>query len=266
MSRVQTIKPLGWAGSILSLLLAATIIRWTYYAFIPAYVARTGQPYWVGYLWGWVSNMVLVSAVALIAYRAANGDVGSYDESVHYPLAEARDPGDLAAHRWPCTAWFDYSVLPARIAALQSGGERCLMVANGNLFETAWYMRGLERAFLDVALRPELFHAIMAQVTDFHLDHFQRILSAADGAVDLAFTAGDISGQQGFLLSLDIWEQHLKPYHVRLNQAIHGFGVKAIYHTDGAAMEAVEARSGSTRGSTSCRRCSSAPRGWTRES
>jgi membrane protease YdiL (CAAX protease family) len=56
-------------GSILILLIAATIIRLTHYAFIPWYVARTGQPYLVAYLWGWGSNMVLVSAIALIAYR-----------------------------------------------------------------------------------------------------------------------------------------------------------------------------------------------------
>jgi uroporphyrinogen decarboxylase len=41
-------------------------------------------------------------------------------------------------------------------------------------------------------------------------------------------------------MSLEMWEQSLKPYHVRLNAAIHEFGVKVIYHTDGGAMDAVE--------------------------
>jgi uroporphyrinogen decarboxylase len=176
---------------------------------------------------------------APIAHQTASGDTGSYDEIVHYPLAGAKDPGDLDAHRWPTTAWFDYAALPDRIAAEQAHGERCLMVANGNLFETAWYMRGFERAFLDMVLQPDLFHAIMARVTDFYVDHFQRMLAAAGGAVDLAFTADDIGGQQGLLLSLDMWAQHLKPYHVRLNEAIHAFGVKVIYHTDGGVMDAV---------------------------
>jgi len=31
----------------------------------------------------------------------------------------------------------------------------------------------------------------------------------------------------------------IKPHHVRLNRAIHEFGVKVIYHTDGAVMDAV---------------------------
>jgi uroporphyrinogen decarboxylase len=164
---------------------------------------------------------------------------GSYDEIAHYPLAGAEAPADLNAHPWPTTAWFDYDSLPERIAAAQAGGERCLMVANGNLFETAWYMRGFQRMFMDMVLNPELFHAIMERVTAFYVAHFRDMLAAADGAVDLAFTADDIGGQHGLLMSLDMWERFLKPYHVRLNAAIHAFGVKVIYHTDGAVMDAV---------------------------
>lgn len=36
-----------------------------------------------------------------------------------------------------------------------------------------------------------------------------------------------------------MWQEFVKPYHVRLNQAIHEFGVRVIYHTDGAVMDAV---------------------------
>jgi len=164
---------------------------------------------------------------------------GSYDEIAYYPLADANQPGDLDAHHWPSTAWFDYDSLAERIAAAQADGEKCLMVANGNLFETAWYMRGFQRMFMDMILNPELFHAIMERVTTFYVAHFRHMLAAADGAVDLAFTADDIGGQHGLLMSLDMWEHFLKPYHVRLNAGIHAFGVKVIYHTDGAVMDAV---------------------------
>ena len=165
---------------------------------------------------------------------------GTYDEIEQYPLAQAQDPGDLDHHRWPSTAWFDYSVLPERIAAAQADGERCLMITNGNLFETSWYMRGFQQMFIDMVLNPELFHAVMDRVTDFYVAHFRAMLAAAGGRVDLAFTADDIAGQNGLLMSLDMWERFLKPYHVRLNAAIHEFGVKVIYHTDGGAMEAVD--------------------------
>jgi len=165
---------------------------------------------------------------------------GSYSEIDFYPLADAENMDDLKKHRWPSTEWFDYSVLPERIAAAQAKGEYCLMVANGNIFETSWYMRGFEPMFMDFVLNPELAHGIMERVADFYIEHFKKMLSAAQGGVDLAFTADDIGCQRGLLMSLKMWEELIKPYHIRLNKAIHEFGVKVIYHTDGSIMEAVD--------------------------
>jgi uroporphyrinogen decarboxylase len=65
------------------------------------------------------------------------------------------------------------------------------------------------------------------------------MLEVADGAVDLAFTADDIAGQRGLLMSLDMWDRFLRPHHERLNRMIHGFGVKVIYHSDGGVAPAV---------------------------
>jgi uroporphyrinogen decarboxylase len=173
--------------------------------------------------------------------KAVSFGLGSYDEIAYYPLGEAQDEADLDAHRWPSADWFDYSVLPARIAETQAGGERCIMVTNGNLFETSWYMRGFERTFTDMVLQPELVHGIMSRVTDFYVEFFSRILSAGRGEIDLVFTADDIAGQHGPLISCPMWEDFVRPYHRRLNDAIHSFdGVKVIYHTDGAATSMVD--------------------------
>ena len=173
--------------------------------------------------------------------REVSYGAGAYDEIEHYPLAAAKDVGDLEGHRWPSPDGFDYAVLPARIRALQASGPYCLMVANGNLFESAWYMRGFERMLLDMMLNPELVHGIMGRVTDYYVEYFTRVLAAAPGEIDLVFTADDVGSQKGLLVSRGLWEQFIKPYHVRLNRAIHQFeGVKVIYHTDGAVMDLVD--------------------------
>jgi uroporphyrinogen decarboxylase len=129
--------------------------------------------------------------------------------------------------------------MPALVQALQSEGEYCLMLANANLFECTWYMRGFEQSFLDLALNPELFHAMISRVTDFFIEYVNRTLAAVPGEIDLVFTADDIGGQNGLLMSLPMWEEHLKPYHTRLNAAIHEHGAKVIYHSDGSVTDAV---------------------------
>ena len=166
--------------------------------------------------------------------------LGAYDEILHYPLARINDLSDLDHYGWPSADWFDYGVIPERIAARNASEPYCIMESHGgNLFETTWYMRGFERSFEDMLLRPELFHAIMTRVTDFYVEHCRRALEAAKGQIDLVFTADDIGSQKGLLISLGLWEECLKPYHRRLNAAIHELGARVIYHTDGAVMEAV---------------------------
>ncbi len=101
------------------------------------------------------------------------------------------------------------------------------MVGNGNIFETSWYMRGFEQMLMDVMTEEELVHGIMERVTDFYVEFFTRVLEAARGRVDLIFTADDIGDQRGLLMPLARWETLIKPYHCRLNEAIHRSGQKS---------------------------------------
>ncbi len=164
---------------------------------------------------------------------------GEYNEIEYYPLGDAETVADIEAHDWPSPDWFDYAVLPERIAALRREGDHCLMASNGNIFESSWYMRGFERMFMDLAVNPDLADAIAQHVADFYCEHFRRILGAADGEIDLVFTADDVGGQQGLLMSLSMWAEHIKPHHERMNAVIHDFGAKVIYHSDGAVQQAV---------------------------
>ncbi|MBD3182719.1 hypothetical protein GF312_10525 [Candidatus Poribacteria bacterium] len=163
----------------------------------------------------------------------------SYSEIYYYPLKDIKDLDGLDKHTWPRPEWFDYSVIPQRIADIQSQRKFCIMIANGNILETSWYMRGFEQMLMDFLLNPDLVHEIMRRVADFYVEYFRRMLSAAKGKIDLAFTADDIGDQRGLLIPLEMWEEFIKPHHERLNKVIHEFGAKVIYHSDGSVMEAV---------------------------
>jgi len=164
---------------------------------------------------------------------------GSYNEIAHFPLSGEWTPARLRAHRWPDPAWYDYGSLPGLIRAARARSDRCVMVTNGNIFETSWYMRGFEQMLMDVMTDEELVHGIMGRVTDFYVSFFSSVLEAAPGEIDLVFTADDIGDQRGLLMPYDRWERLLKPYHRRLNDSIHERGAKVIYHTDGSIMDAV---------------------------
>jgi len=175
-----------------------------------------------------------------VVRRPVSYGSGSYDEIEHYPLAEVHGIAELRDYPWPTSAWFDYDSLRRRIEQVQAAEPYCLMVRGGNIFETAWYMFGFERALMDLAEGGEIIDAIMERVTAFYVEHTACMLQAAEGQVDLVFTADDIGGQRGLLMSLNTWREHIYPHHRRQNDLIHRFGAKVIYHTDGSVMQAID--------------------------
>jgi len=165
---------------------------------------------------------------------------GGYDEIDHYPLGEVTDLDGLAGHRWPSAEWFDYSVLPAQIAACHAEGQYATWLYSAhNPFESSWYMFGFERIFEAMVEQPELVHALMQRTTDFMTASLRCALEAADGQLDLVYTGDDIGGQHGLLMSPGMWEAFVKPCHQRINAIAHEFGCKVIYHSDGAITDAV---------------------------
>lgn len=164
---------------------------------------------------------------------------GYYDEISHCPLANVRDIKDLDNIRWPDSKWFDYNSIINKINIINHDEERAIITANGNIFERSWYMRGFEQLLMDLVLEPELAWEIMNRVTDFLISYFKGILEQAKGKIDLVFTADDLGHQEGLIISPDLWEQMIKPHHVRMNKVLHEYGVKIMYHTDGAIMPIV---------------------------
>ncbi len=174
-----------------------------------------------------------------VARKEISYGVGSYSEIIHYPLREMNTLQEIRQHAFPRLKDMNVEERVGEIKYLRKNSEQAIVLANANLFETTWYMRGFEQAFEDMLLQPDLIHFIMDRVTTFFSDYFYQILSRCRGDIDMVFTADDIGHQDGLLLSLDMWEEFIKPYHVRINEMIHNMGARVIYHTDGAVSEAV---------------------------
>lgn len=171
-------------------------------------------------------------------YHTPGNDTDWYAE-IDGPVLEHASLEEIIAHPWPSADWFDYDAIPGLIKMTQRDGPYCLMAANGNIFESSWFLRGFEQMFVDMALQPEIVNAIFTRVTDFFVEYFTRILEAANGEIDLVFTADDVAGQEGLLLSPEMWEEQLKPFHTRLNRAIHNHGARVIYHSCGSVTRLV---------------------------
>jgi uroporphyrinogen decarboxylase len=198
---------------------------------------------WAGYKGPKNRNTSLPDGIIVdiwgVGRKAVSYGEGEYHEICHYPLGGIKDISELDAFEWPDPEWNDVSNVKENIAKINEKKQYAIVLGNGNIFESSWYMRGFEQMFIDLIEEPELAWEIMTRVTDYFIAYFKRVLEAAPGMIDIVFTADDLGGQEGLLMSLDLWERMIKPHHVRMNKVLHEYGVKILYHSDGSIMKVV---------------------------
>jgi uroporphyrinogen decarboxylase len=168
-----------------------------------------------------------------VRYRMADYGTGAYEEPVFHPLAEARSAAEVHAHRWPDPDDFDYSVITE--AAEADDGRYPMHVGCYEPFLFYGHMRGLEQAFADLALYPEIADAILGHLFDFHYEQTRRMFEAGRGRIDTTWVAEDLGAQTGPLVSLETYRRFLLPNQVKMADLARQYGIHVMYHTDGAA-------------------------------
>jgi uroporphyrinogen decarboxylase len=157
--------------------------------------------------------------------------LGTYEETVSSPLAEAQTAGDIECFDWPdpdewdvdalcraCAEWPDYPIL-------------------GGSFEPFYLycrLRGMERALEDLVANPALAQAALERIFYVHEGVIRRALERLGGRIDFIYVAEDLGTQQSLLMSPRLFRQFLKPWLARMIALAHSYGAKAFHHDDGA--------------------------------
>ena len=168
-----------------------------------------------------------------VRYRKTVYGGGTYDEPSHHPLAAAASAADVHAHGWPDPDDFDYDAITRAVEA--DDGTRPLHAGHYEPFLLYGFMRGLQRAFEDLALYPEIAEAILGHLLDFYHEHVRRIFEAGRGRIDTTWVAEDLGSQTGPLMSLAMYRRFLLPGQIKMADLARSFGIHVMYHTDGAA-------------------------------
>jgi uroporphyrinogen decarboxylase len=164
---------------------------------------------------------------------------GAYYEIEHYPLAGLESVADIEAFPWPRAEDFDASRMRAEILASDPRRAKACRVLGGNPFEIYCWMRGLEESLTDLVMNPEFLHAAMDRITSIHEKRLEAVAAACGELVDLVFFADDLGGQQGLLLSREMYREFIQPYHRRLIGVMRRTMPKAwaLYHSDGSVFD-----------------------------
>ncbi|MHB8969709.1 MAG: uroporphyrinogen decarboxylase family protein [Pirellulaceae bacterium] len=104
----------------------------------------------------------------------------------------------------------------------------------GVVYEICWYMRGLERWFMDMLEQPQFCETLIDRTLQFWLDWFEAFLREVGDVVDVIMIGDDIAGQRGPLFQPQFYRSLVKPRQKKLVQLIKSkTGAKIWYHTCG---------------------------------
>ena len=158
---------------------------------------------------------------------------GVYHEVAHHPLGKAETAEHVHAFRWPSPDDLDYDVVSESVR--DNPHDRPV---KGGIFEPFLIycaMRGMERAFEDLIVAPDIADAMFTHLFDYHYEMNRRIFEAADGGIDFTYVAEDLGSQTGPLFGLEHYRRHLLPNQKKMADLARSHGVHVFYHTDGAA-------------------------------
>jgi len=148
------------------------------------------------------------------------------DDVRAYPFPKGDDPGRFAGLR-------------ERALTLKRETPYAVVSGiSGVVYETCWYMRGLERWFMDMLEQPEFCEALLDRTLRFWLDWNRLFLDEVADLVDVIMIGDDLTGQRGPLFRPEFYRQVVKPRQKRLVQYIRSrTKAKIWYHTCGACTE-----------------------------
>jgi len=159
-----------------------------------------------------------------------------YMDASHHPLADATIK-DIADYPFP-KGDDPTRFTGVRESALKLRKETPYAISTGIcgvVYEICWYMRGLERWFIDMIENPAFCEALLEQTLKFWIGYLKCFMAEVGDIVDVVMIGDDLAGQNGPLFSPDFYRKVVKPRQKKLVQLIKSLTkAKIWYHTCGS--------------------------------
>lgn len=166
-------------------------------------------------------------------------DQGLYMDISHHPLADASIE-ELEAYPFPDgTDETRFTGLREEAMRLRQETPYALSTGIGGVvYEYCWYLRGLQRWFMDMIENPAFCGALLDKMTGFWMDYYVGFMKHIGSIVDVVMIGDDLTGQDGPLFSPDFYRAVVKPRQKKLVQHIKSLTpAKIWYHTCGGCAE-----------------------------
>ena len=134
------------------------------------------------------------------------------------PFAQEATPAAVARHDWPepeSLVSLDGLVEQVRRLRQDTDYAICLEL-RGRVMSIGQFLRGFQSWMMDLAGNHDFVEALLEKTTDLQTAVNQAILNELGSLVDIVYTADDLGGQGGPLISRDCYRNLLRPHFARI--------------------------------------------------
>ncbi len=173
----------------------------------------------------------------------------SYPDFENAPLKDAQTVADIENHPY----WVDPDNVDPKFTEgkreeakdLHENTDFAIVAQSGFVgyfFHVYTFLRGFNKAFIDMKQNPDLYHALMSHITDSMIALARPFYEEVGDYIDMAQVCGDDMGwQYGPFLSNEMFREFIKPYALKYNQTMRELtDAKFFYHCDGAIYPLIE--------------------------
>lgn len=153
------------------------------------------------------------------------------------PLKNVSSVDEVEAYNWPRIEDFDSADYDRLLDTYEGFSIEGGLWAP--IFHNLTWLCGFETALMNMVLQPEVTQAIIRHATDFWIDYCKVLLERARGRVDIIENCNDFGGQQGLMMSYEMFTRFFKPEFKRIYDTIKHYDVKVMQHSCGAISEVI---------------------------
>jgi len=169
---------------------------------------------------------------------------GHYFDMYRHPLKDIASIEEIKAHPWPNPSDATrYANLKAKVAEMKRLNEAGIVLGRmgAGIVEIASWVRGVDNFYMDLAADPKLACYLMDTIAEIKMVYWEKALDEIGEDVMVVPEADDLAGQDGLLISLEMYRKLIKPRHEKLLSFIRRRAphVKIFFHCCGSVRDLI---------------------------
>ncbi len=157
---------------------------------------------------------------------------------MHNPMADFDSVEQIESYPFPVLQEEGFAAQQEQIAAIHAADKAAMGELQCSIWETAWYMRGMENLMCDMMSEDPMATVLLDKVTDISV---QNAVSFAKAGADCIYLGDDVGMQHTIMMSESLYGEWLKPRLKRIIDAAKAVNpdILIFYHTCGHVTELI---------------------------